>query len=217
VCSSDLLNLRFLTKRGVAASLATATAALIQVSQVAITVLLLLVLTLATGSGSSLSVDSPVLIIVTAAAAGLIGLGFAIPRTRAWILRKVMPTLRQTGPRLVELVSSPARLTLGVGGNLLMLTANVMALQSALWAFGQDLPFVTAAIAYLIGNSAGSATPLPGGMGAIEAAEIGALGVAKVNSGIAGAVVVLFRFATFWIRIPLGLAAFRFLERRGDL
>jgi len=212
------LNLRFLQKKGVAGTLATATAALIQVSQVVITVLTLLVLTLATGSATATSFRvSPTILIVVAALAGAIGVVFAVPQSRTWVLARIMPTLRQTWPRLVELVSNPGRLLLGLAGNLVVLGGYVLAFQAALWAFGADLPLVPSAMAYLIGNSAGSVAPTPGGMGAIEAAELAALGAAGINPGVAASVVVVFRLATFWIRIPLGWVAYRALEKRGDL
>ncbi|MDR1807152.1 MAG: flippase-like domain-containing protein, partial [Propionibacteriaceae bacterium] len=212
------LNLRFLAKRGVAGTLATATAALIQVSQITMTVLTLVALTLATGSNQSAGFRvSPTILIVAAVLAGIIGVLFTIPQPRAWILGKILPTLRQTWPRLVELVSNPGRLVLGLGGNLLMLLGYALAFSAALWAFGRDLPFASSSIAYLIGNSAGSAAPTPGGMGAIEAAELAALGAAGINAGVAASVVVVFRVATFWIRIPLGWLAYRWLERHNDL
>ncbi|MDR1513089.1 MAG: lysylphosphatidylglycerol synthase domain-containing protein [Propionibacteriaceae bacterium] len=212
------LNLRFLTKRGVKASLATATAALIQVSQGTITVLALVALTVTTDSTQSASFRvGPVVLVVAAIAAGCVGVLFAIPKVRTWILGRILPTVQQTWPRLVDLVSSPGRLALGVGGNLLMLGSYALALQSALRAFGRDLGFVPSAIAHLIGSSAGSIVPTPGGLGAIEAAELAALGAAGVNAGVAASVVVLFRLLTFWIRIPLGWVAYRALERRGDL
>ncbi|MDR1265567.1 MAG: flippase-like domain-containing protein [Propionibacteriaceae bacterium] len=212
------LNIRFLSKQGVKGSLATATAALVQVSQIAITALALIVLTLATGSTQTASLRvGPVVLIVAAVLIGAVGLLFAIPGSRTWLLAKIWPTLRQTWPRLVELVSNPGRLALGLGGNVVMLLGYAAAFQAALLAFGRDLPLVTSTIAYLVGNSAGSAAPTPGGMGAIEAAEMAALGAAGVNAGVAASVVLVFRLATFWVRIPLGWIAYRALERRGEL
>jgi uncharacterized membrane protein YbhN (UPF0104 family) len=212
------VNLRVLTKRGVSTSLATATAALIQVSQIATTVLALIALTLATGSDQAapFQVNPAILavVVVLAVAAATV---FALPKSRAWIIGRVRPMLERTWPRLVELVSNPGRIALGLAGNLLMLLGYAAAFQAALLAFGQRLAFDTSSIAYLLGNSAGSAAPTPGGMGAIEAAEMAALGAAGVNAGVAVSVVVVFRVATFWIRIPLGWLMMRALERRGVL
>ena len=212
------LNLRLLTKKGVVGVLATATAALVQVSQIVITALALIVLTLATGTMQSVPFHvGPTLGIATVALACVVGMVFAVPRTRSWVLSKILPTLRQTGPRLVELVSNPGRLLLGLAGNLVILLGYALAFQAALRAFGADLPVVSSTIVYLLGNSAGSVAPTPGGMGAIEAAEIAGLGAVGINPGVAASVVLVFRAATFWIRIPLGWLAFRALERRGDL
>jgi uncharacterized protein (TIRG00374 family) len=212
------INLRALTKRGVNSTLATATAALIQVSQITITVLALVVLTLATGSNQAAPFQvTPAMLVVVVALALLIGAMFSVPRTRGWILNRIMPILKRTWPRLVELFSNPGRLALGIGGNLVMLLGYAASFEAALMAFGQEVPFLSAAIVYLIGNSAGSAAPTPGGMGAIEIAESAALVSVGVNAGVAASVVVIFRVATYWIRIPLGWLAMRRLESQGHL
>jgi uncharacterized membrane protein YbhN (UPF0104 family) len=212
------VNLRVLTKRGVSTSLATATAALIQVSQIGATALALVVLTLVTGANQAVPFQlTPAILAVIAALAVAGGVVFALPRPRTWLLDRVRPTLERTWPRLVELVSNPGRLALGLSGNLIMLLGYAAAFQAALMSFGQDLSLVSSSVAYLLGNSAGSAAPTPGGMGAIEAAEMAALGAAGVNAGVAASVVVVFRLATFWVRIPLGWLMMRALERRAVL
>jgi uncharacterized protein (TIRG00374 family) len=212
------VNLRVLTKRGVSGSLATATAALIQVSQIVTTVLVLVVLTLVTGSNQATVFEvTPAILVILVVIAAAIGTLFAIPRTRTWLLNRIQPTLERTWPRLVELFSNPGRLALGLGGNFLVVLSYAAAFQAALMAFGQDVSVISSTIAYLLGNSAGSAAPTPGGMGAIEAAELAALGAVGVNAGVAASVVVVFRVATFWIRIPLGWLMMRALERRGVL
>jgi len=38
-----------------------------------------------------------------------------------------------------------------------------------------------------------------------------------VPYGAAGSAVLLFRLLTFWLPVPLGWAALKYLERRGDL
>ncbi|MDR1078504.1 MAG: flippase-like domain-containing protein [Propionibacteriaceae bacterium] len=212
------INFRALSKRGVNSTLATATAALIQVSQITITVLALVALTLATGSNQAAPFQvTPAMLVVVVVLALVVGAMFALPRTRGWILNRITPILKRTWPRLVELFSNPGRLALGLGGNLVMLLGYAASFQAALMAFGQDVPFLSSAIVYLIGNSAGSAAPTPGGMGAIEIAESAALVSAGVNAGVAASVVVIFRVATYWIRIPLGWLAMRHLEKQGHL
>lgn len=213
------LNLRMLTRRGVSGSLAAATVALVQVSQFVTTLLVLLVLTVTSGvsSPSTLSV-SPAMLVALGVAAAVVGLALLFPGVRAWTQRTVGPTVRQTLPRLIEVVGQPWRLALAVGGNVLMTMGYVLAFEAALAALGQEVGLVQTALVYLTGNTAGSIVPTPGGIGTVEAAlTVGLSTIAGVNAGVAGTVALLFRLLTYWLRIPFGWAAMRYLSRKGDL
>ncbi|MBW8485620.1 lysylphosphatidylglycerol synthase transmembrane domain-containing protein [Actinomadura parmotrematis] len=69
-------------------------------------------------------------------------------------------------------------------------------------------------IAYLIGAAAGTAVPVPGGVGSTEAALTAALAGLGVAAGPALQAVLLFRLVTFWAPVPVGLLAARTLRRR---
>ncbi|MFC8733737.1 YbhN family protein [Luteimicrobium sp. NPDC057192] len=212
------LNLRLLTRRGVTTSLALATVALVQLTQFAVTVGILLVLSLASGDGGALvSLPSTTIMIAIGGLAALAASTLLVPAVRRWIVKRVGPTLQQVWPRLSQMLSQPSRLALGVGGNVLLSMGYVLAFDAALAAFGQSLNLVDVAVIYLVGNAAGSAVPTPGGIGAIEAALILGLTTAGVSAPIATSVVVLFRVATYWARIPIGWGVMRYLQRTGDL
>ncbi|MBU4215478.1 MAG: flippase-like domain-containing protein [Actinobacteria bacterium] len=211
------LNLRALTRRGASTTVAAATVALVQVSQLVVTLLLLLTLSvLPGGRGESLTV-SPTMLVVIGIASALVGLTLLVPQVRGWVWTKIRPTLRQTWPRLVEVLGQPWRLALGLGGNLVMTLGYVLAFDAALRAFGQDVDLVQVAVVYLAGNTAGALVPTPGGVGTVEAALTAGLTGIGLNPGVAAAVAVLFRVATYWLRIPLGWVSMRVLQRRGDL
>ncbi|MFS0704828.1 lysylphosphatidylglycerol synthase domain-containing protein [Cellulomonas sp. 179-A 9B4 NHS] len=213
------LNLRMLTRQGVSASLAAATVALVQVSQFITTLVVLLVLTVTSGvsSPSTLSV-SPAMLVALAVVAAAVGVALLFPGVRAWAHRTVGPTVRQTLPRLIEVVGQPWRLALAVGGNVIMTMGYVLAFEAALAALGQEVGLVQTALVYLTGNTAGSIVPTPGGIGTVEAAlTVGLTTIAGVNAGVAGTVALLFRLLTYWLRIPFGWAAMRYLSRKGDL
>ncbi|GMA24172.1 hypothetical protein GCM10025864_19310 [Luteimicrobium album] len=212
------LNLRLLTKRGVTTSLALATVALVQLTQFAVTVAILLVLSLASGDGGALvSLPSTTIMVAIGGLALAAAATLLVPSVRRWIVKRVGPTLSQVWPRLSQMLSQPSRLALGVGGNVLLSMGYVLAFDAALAAFGQSLNLVDVAVIYLVGNAAGSAVPTPGGIGAIEAALILGLTTAGVSAPIATSVVVLFRVATYWARIPIGWGVMRYLQRQGDL
>jgi hypothetical protein len=71
------------------------------------------------------------------------------------------------------------------------------------------------AAAYLAGAAIGAASPTPGGVGAIEAALVGALIGFNFPSGSAVAGVLAFRLVTYWLPILPGTTAFRALRRIG--
>ncbi|MFJ4109358.1 flippase-like domain-containing protein [Oerskovia enterophila] len=211
------LNLRMLTKRNVSTPMAVATVALVQVSQFVITILLLVVLSMTARSGGLIKLPSTtVLLAITGVALAVIAT-LLVPAVRRWVLAKIRPTVQQVWPRLSEMLSQPGRLALGFGGNIIMTLGYVLAFDAALAAFGQELALVDVAVIYLVGNAAGAAVPTPGGLGTIEIALTAGLTAAGIPPAIATSATILFRVATYWARIPIGWAAMRFLQRKGDL
>jgi uncharacterized protein (TIRG00374 family) len=209
------LNLRLLTKRGASGALAVATVALIQVSGFIVTVGLLVGLSLATGSGGALrSLPSATILTALLLLVGAVGIVFAVPTARRWLLKKIVPSLKQMWPRLAAVLGQPGRLTMGLGGSLVVSAGYLAAFYSSLQAFGRTLPLVDLALIYLLGSAIGSAIPTPGGMGGIETTLVAGLFGAGIPAPIAASAVVLFRVLTYYIRIPMGWFAIRFLERK---
>jgi len=212
------LNLRMLTRRGVSASLAAATVALVQVSQFIVTLALLLVLTLVSGRQDTTLTISPTMLVVIGAVVALVAAALLVPRVRQLAIARIMPIVRQTWPRLLATLSQPSRLALAFGGNLLMTLGFILAFDACLAAFGQDASLIQVAIVYLAGNTAGALVPTPGGMGTVEVALAATLSaVTGINTGVATYIAVLFRVATYWLRIPIGWVAMRYLQRTGEL
>lgn len=212
------LNLRMLTRRGVSTGLAAATVALVQVSQFVVTILLLLGLSIASGTRQASPLPaSPQMFLAIGIVALLVASTLLVPAVRAWVASKTLPMLRQTWPRLIEVVGQPRRLALAFGGNVLMTMGYVLAFDAALQAFGQHVSLVQVALLYLAGNTAGSLVPTPGGLGTVELALSAGLTGVGINAGVAVSVAFLFRALTFWLRIPIGWGAMRFLQRKGEL
>ncbi len=212
------LNMRLLTRRKVSAPLAVATVALVQVSAVVVTVVGLVVLSLITGSeGTLAALPSSSVLFGVAGTAGVIALAMTVPRVRGWALGRLRPMMRQTWPRLAQVLSQPWRLALGLGGNLLLTAAYVGAFDATLRAFGQQLPLIDVTVLFLLGNAAGAIIPTPGGLGVVEGALTAGLFSAGLAQPLAASVVVLFRLLSYWARIPLGFLAMRYLQRKGEL
>ncbi len=212
------LNLRLLTRRKVPAPLAVATVALVQVSAVVVTVVGLVTLSLITGSeGTLAALPSTSLLIGIGATSALIALAMTVPRVRSVVMRRLKPMMRQTWPRLAQVLSQPWRLVLGLGGNLLLTVAYVGAFDAVLHAFGKGLPLIDVTVLFLLGNAVGAIVPTPGGLGAVEGALIAGLTSAGVDTTLAASVVVVYRLISYWSRIPMGYFALKYLQRRGEL
>lgn len=211
------LNLRMLTQRGVSMSMAVATVALVQVSQFVVTVLLLVAFSVFTGAGALVELPSAaVLFTIGGVAVGVVAT-LLVPAVRRWALAYIGPRVRQVWPRLAQMLGHPGRLALGIAGNLVMTLGYVMAFTACLSAFGHTLPLVDVALVNLVGNALGALVPTPGGLGGVEGALTAGLAAAGLPYSIALSATLLYRAVTYWGRIPIGWAAMRFLERRGDL
>jgi uncharacterized protein (TIRG00374 family) len=213
------INSRYLHRQGVDEGAIAAAVAVSQIVNVVSTLAILLVIGLLTGSGVSrfkLVPGADLLIGVGSVLAVLAGLA-AVPKTRALLTSRIWPHVRAVIPRLLEALSQPLRLAVGLAGNLLLTIGYVAALIAALRAFGAHPPVLATAAVYLAGNAVGSIAPTPGGVGAIEAvlsAGLTAIGIPAHESVPA---VLLFRTATFWLPIPAGWASYFFLQKSGTL
>ncbi|MDY5160610.1 lysylphosphatidylglycerol synthase transmembrane domain-containing protein [Actinotignum urinale] len=211
------INLRYLQRRNISTPVAVATVSLVQIAQFLSTVLLLLLLGLLTGDFGNLSAPSFSVIIgiilIILAIAGI----FFIRPFRQFLLRLLRPTIEQVWPRLVWLGTHPSRLLLGFGGALVQTVGFVGAFGFALAAFGKTLPLVSLAVTFLVSNSVGSVVPSPGGIGPVETALTGGLVLAGIPYSVAFSVAILYRLVTFWLRVPLGWFALRYLQKKGIL
>lgn len=212
------MNLRLLTRRRVPTPLAAATVALVQVSGIVVTAIGLVGLTLATGSQGTLAqLPSTAILIGVSVTVVVIAAALVVPGVRAWVVKRIGPMVRQTWPRLAEVLGQPWRFAVGLAGNLILTAAFVGAFHATLRAFGQELPLIDIAIVFFLSNAVAAAIPTPGGIGAVELALIAGLTGAGVPAGLAPSVALVYRVMSYWIRIPLGFVSMRYLQRKGEL
>src|SRR5579863_10038834 len=206
------VNARYLHKQNVDEGTIAASVTVSQLVNIVTTVLLLIVLGVLTGSGLSRFKIAPGadLIIGLAVIAVVVIVVLSIPQTRKKVTGTVWPHLRQIWPRLLDAVSHPLRLAIAAGANLLLSAAYSLALIAALWSVGAH-PVI------LAGNTVGSATPTPGGLGGVEAVMAAGLTAIGIPAHQAIPAVLLFRMATFWLPIPFGWISYVVLQRRGVL
>ena len=130
---------------------------------------------------------------------------------------RISPTFGQVLPRLVEVAQQPQKLAEGFGGALLLSGAYIACLAACCAAFGRSVPLARIGFVYLTGSTLGSIIPTPGGLGTVEAALTAGLTAAGVPGAVAVSAVLLFRLLTFWLPVPVGWVAMRYLERNNDL
>jgi uncharacterized protein (TIRG00374 family) len=213
------VNARYLHKQNVDEGTIAASVTVSQLVNVFTTVLLLIVLGVLTGSGLSRFKIAPGadLIIGLAVIAVAIIVVLSVPQTRKKVTSTVWPHLRQIWPRLLDALSHPLRLAIAAGANLLLSAAYSLALIAALWSVGAHPAILAAAVVFLAGNTVGSATPTPGGLGGVEAVMAAGLTAIGIPVHQAIPAVLLFRMATFWLPIPFGWLSYVVLQRRGVL
>jgi uncharacterized membrane protein YbhN (UPF0104 family)/tRNA A-37 threonylcarbamoyl transferase component Bud32/membrane-associated phospholipid phosphatase len=130
--------------------------------------------------------------------------------------RLVAPALR-AGRALAEMPRRPAKAAQLVGGSAAVTLAYALALASCLLAFDVHLPLASTAAVYLGAAAVAAASPLPGGLVAMEAALVVGLTVAGAPAGPVVAGVLAFRLVTFWLPILPGWLAYRSLRAAGTI
>jgi uncharacterized protein (TIRG00374 family) len=213
------LNARFLQRCGVRPGQAVASVGASQLVGLGMHILLLLGFGLIAGTANSSDVPSArTVITVLLVAAVVVLIVTAIPRLRRWVFHQLRTLFIGVIPRMLDLLRTPSKLATGFGGIVLVSLAFIACLYTCVLAFGGSAGFAAIAVVYLAGNAAGSAVPVPGGIGTIDAALILLLSsAAGVPGAVAGPAVLMFRLLTFWLPVLPGWGSFSYLQRRGAL
>jgi uncharacterized protein (TIRG00374 family) len=130
---------------------------------------------------------------------------------------RLSPMLGQVLPRLLEVAQQPRKLAQGIGGTLLVSLSYIFCLVACVAASSRSVPIAKIGVVYLTGSAIGSIMPTPGGLGAVEAALTAGLTAAGVPGAAAASAVLLFRLLTFWLPVPFGWGALKYLERQQAL
>jgi uncharacterized protein (TIRG00374 family) len=147
----------------------------------------------------------------------LVGGGLLVltPRGRRFFHDKIWTFLRSAGATITEVFKSPGHVGLIVVGAIGGPLVQVAALSLCVHAMGGHLPVVQVAAVYLGGHVVASAAPVPGGLGALEAALIAGLSSLGMPAGAATSAVLIYRLLTYWLTIPIGWVALKIGEERG--
>ena len=208
------VNLQFLRKSGYRNTKATAIMSAVWAVQSATTIVLLLVIGVFTGRNTlSGMIPTNTLIMVIAIVALIVSAGMAIPPVRHLVTDKYLPIVMSYARNLVDVLTRPKELLFGIVGALILNIGTGLGFWAALLAFGYHTNPVETTFIFLLANTLGSAVPTPGGLGAVEAALSVAFTAVGVPSTIAVSATLVYRIAFYWLRIPVGALAMKWLDR----
>jgi undecaprenyl-diphosphatase len=205
------LNLRYLQRGGLSRSSAAAAVAVNTAAGVVVHVASLLVAAALIGRARIQAAHIPrgwpvlVALVVTLAAVGLV-----LWSPLVW-QRLVTPVLR-AGQELAGVLRRPGKAAQLLGGSAAVTLTYALTLACCLEAFDADVPLASTVAVYLAGAAVASASPTPGGLGAIEAALVAGLTAIGARTGPAVAGVLAFRLLTYWLPILPGWLAYRALR-----
>jgi uncharacterized protein (TIRG00374 family) len=209
------LRARYLQRQGVELSVAAASVGITSMASGALQVVLLIVFLAWAGDSETSRFDLPdvstvaVVLLVTLVIGALVWITPLGARLRSG---RLAVSTRQVVGELRALAARPSKLALLFGGAFLGKITTLIAFAAAARAFDVTLPFAQLSALYMTANTVASAAPTPGGVGAIEAALIAVLTGAGVDPAVAVSVVLLFRFATYWLPVPPAWLALRRLR-----
>lgn len=208
------VNLQFLRKSGYRNTAATAIMSAVWAVQGGTTIILLLLIGIFTGRNTlSGMIPTNTLILVITIVALVISAAMAIPPVRHIVTEKYLPIVKSYARSLVNVLSHPKELAFGILGALVLNISTGLGFWIALMAFGCHTNPVETTFIFLLANTLGSVVPTPGGLGAVEAALSVAFTAVGIPSTIAVSATLVYRIAFYWLRIPMGAVAMKWLDR----
>ena len=209
------VNLRLLTKHGMTMPMAIATVTLLQVYHFLTTILLLLLVVVISGASlTALSFNPMTVVWIVAGVIALVAALIAVPQVRKWLWKMIQPVWVQVAPELARVLARPKEMIYAFVGILIVNVGYIGAFGFSLAAFGQKLNVGSLSVTYLLSNTAGSVVPTPGGIGPVEAALTAGLTVVGISAAIALSASVVFRLMTFYLQMPIGWAALKWMQRK---
>ena len=153
-----------------------------------------------TSNGSSSDSKLVWLIVIAIVVIGVaLGLVFAVPRWRRLAAAKLRPKASEVWAHLKVLAAHPRNLVEIFGGNVAAQLFVAMALGASLHAFGDHLNLSVLIVVLTLGSMLGGISPVPGGMGVVEAGMILGLTAAGINESDAVAAVFVQRLFTAYL------------------
>ena len=214
------LNVRYLHRRRLPTASAVAVVGIVQTTSVLVTAVVVVTLLPIAGRDVDLPGPPPWPVVLVAAAALVLGTVTlrAWPPGRAWVGRHLAAPTRRAWPQLRATLADPGRVTTAVAGHLAVTAGFTGTLGASMAAFGGSGSLLLVTLVVVGSSAVAGAVPVPGGIGAAEAALLtGLVTVVGIDAPTALSAVLLYRLVTFWSRVPIGWVALVLLRRHGDV
>ena len=112
----------------------------------------------------SIKLPSPKALLIGVAVVALITvIAMLVPSTRKLVVKKLFPILGKAVAGLRDVLTTPSKVALLLGGSVLVTLSYVLAFNFSARAFDIDLRFAAIGAVYLIGSAIATAAPTPGG------------------------------------------------------
>ncbi|WP_432511871.1 lysylphosphatidylglycerol synthase transmembrane domain-containing protein [Kineococcus sp. SYSU DK001] len=210
------LTVRYLQQRGLPLAVAATTIGIVQSTSFVVTALLIVGCLVVAGRDpeNAVSLPWPVL----GVAAGIVVVVAVVvrrwPPARRFVTAKVVEPVRAEWPPLRRALTHPGRIGVAFLGHLAVPLGFAATLACCARAVGGEPP-VALLVLVVVGSSAvTAAVPVPGGIGASEAALAAGLVATGVPAEAALSAALLHRALTFWLRVPPAWLALLWLRRR---
>jgi len=164
-------------------------------------------------SGSKQAMLFFVVAVVVAIGVALV-LVLGVPRWRKLVKAKLVPKLRELVDHFKVLIVQPRKIVQIFGGMLIAQLSTAIALGLALHAFNEHLSIPVILVVITLGSMLGGVSPVPGGMGVVEAGMILGLRAAGIPSDQAVAAVFVQRMFTAYLPPFFGWFALMWLRRK---
>jgi glycosyltransferase 2 family protein len=216
---SIALTVRFLQRMGAPTGQAVAAGAIDGISDTVVQVLLVAAflpfvrLHLDTSQISGALPSGRFIAVIFGVLAAAIAVVFAVPKLR----EKVVPSIRGAFSSLWAVAHDPRKLRELFGGALATELVFALTLGSACLAYGVHLGLAQLILVNVIASTLAGLVPVPGGIGAAEAALAGALVALGVPESVAFAIALTHRLCTYYTPPIWGYVSLRWLRRKGHV
>jgi uncharacterized membrane protein YbhN (UPF0104 family) len=147
----------------------------------------------------------------------VVGIAIGVVRRVPSLRERIMRPLREAIVSLRLVLRSPSKVLQLVGGSLGSQLLYALCLGACLHAFGESLPLASLILVNSAASLLNGLSPVPGGLGVVEAGLVAGLTAAGVPADVAVPTALTHRMLTAWITPVFGWFALRNLERRGEI